>query len=474
MNIEVAQENLRLLKLAFDRQGIKFWLSWGTCLGAVRDGKLLAHDNDSDVDVHIDDRKHVIKSLPKLKALGFELLSPRIASPSKTIRIERQGVAIDIFLMKPIRKNGKIIAWKASSDVIEEDFFTSLKSIEFLGESFNVPERVEDYLEYAYGINWRQPIHDFWNLENQLDLSSKGSQREIHSENLKTLKTVLDAHKVRFWLSKDTCLDVVAQRSSNCALRVVVCTDLEEKSKILGLIPELYKLGFEPFAASSLKNYRVVLIRNGEKIMLEVLKKPVFLARLKGYKCYCDRIQFYDDFFTRLDFVNYLNDRYPIPSNVTKYLDYLYGSGCWRDPKYNPSEPVSNLKILAENVQSKSVRISIIETWFSDRYKEFPKTFHVLTRYLERMVVEKISASIQDGVIVLIEDNGVLSVKRVVSTNSLGQVLLASDFPGSESRWLPKSNVVGQVTHLITPFGFPIPLPASVIRILPLGKRSKH
>jgi phosphorylcholine metabolism protein LicD len=471
MNPHISQENLHLLKSLFDRHRIVFWLSWGTCLGAVREQRIMPHDTDIDIDIHINDRKRVIALLPELFSLGFQLLSPRISLPSKTIRITRKGEAIDIFIMKPIRQKGNIIAWQAASDTIEQDFFSHLKQIDFLGEKYNVPEKVIDYLVYCYGVNWKQPILDFWNMENQLDLAGSLSQRELHEENLRLLKSTFDANGMRFWLSKGTCLDAILPRSTACNLRIVLCTPLSEKVKVLAALPKLYELGFEPLTVSSLQKSNIVLVRHDERIVLEVLKAPSIVAKIKGYRFYCDRVGFHKNFFSKIQFINYLDDQYPIPNQCSRYLDYLYGSSFWQDPQFDPFSVAQNITLLKKKIQDESaIEISILETWFEKRYQSFSINSHVLNFLLERIVVTKVTDVIRVGMIVLVMIDGALSVKRVASVQANGRVLLSSDFPGSQPSCEVKEVIIGQVSCLRGAFSWLIPLPVKVINMVFSGR----
>ena len=49
--------------------------------------------------------------------------------------------------------------------VIPSHFYLNLKKLEFHGMNFNIPERVEDYLIYYFGDDWKTPKKD-WNYEN--------------------------------------------------------------------------------------------------------------------------------------------------------------------------------------------------------------------------------------------------------------------------------------------------------------------
>lgn len=56
MDVELARRVLKEVKEVFDAHGIEFWLNFGALLGAVRDGKLIEHDDD----IEINSWKHKI------------------------------------------------------------------------------------------------------------------------------------------------------------------------------------------------------------------------------------------------------------------------------------------------------------------------------------------------------------------------------------------------------------------------------
>lgn len=72
MNEEIAVKNLRAVKEVFDEFGIKFWLDFGTLLGAVRDGKIIEWDEDIDLSMWSEDREKLLLALHDLKRGKFK------------------------------------------------------------------------------------------------------------------------------------------------------------------------------------------------------------------------------------------------------------------------------------------------------------------------------------------------------------------------------------------------------------------
>ena len=64
---------LLALKQVFDKHNIPFWLEGGTLLGAVREGKMIAWDNDVDISMWFDEVFKVLDTQKDLQQLGYEL-----------------------------------------------------------------------------------------------------------------------------------------------------------------------------------------------------------------------------------------------------------------------------------------------------------------------------------------------------------------------------------------------------------------
>jgi hypothetical protein len=100
MNEKLALENLREMKEVFDEFGIRFWLDYGTLLGAVRDGKLIEWDSDIDLGMWDSDRRKVLLATPELERREFD-----VACGRENIHLLRFRCKIDIDLYQV--KDGK-------------------------------------------------------------------------------------------------------------------------------------------------------------------------------------------------------------------------------------------------------------------------------------------------------------------------------------------------------------------------------
>ena len=90
----IAKENLLLLKGILDKHNLKFLLSFGTLLGAVREHDFISHDEDIDLIMFKRDLPSFLSLLFELRKNGFELA--RYESRG-FLSIIRKGEYIDFY-----------------------------------------------------------------------------------------------------------------------------------------------------------------------------------------------------------------------------------------------------------------------------------------------------------------------------------------------------------------------------------------
>lgn len=154
IDINIANENLVLLKQIFDANSIPFQLHAGTLLGAVREQDFISHDEDIDLALLDCYRNDVFKILPILNSKGFEICR---YDRRDLLSLMRKGEYIDLYFYK--KYNDFLLScsgWLVISSHIEKSI-----NINFKGNSYCIPENWEQYLEAEYGKGWRIPIQ--WN-----------------------------------------------------------------------------------------------------------------------------------------------------------------------------------------------------------------------------------------------------------------------------------------------------------------------
>lgn len=103
---ELAVKNLRELKEILDTLDIKYWLDWGTLLGAVRNGKIIKWDADIDFGIMDNDWEKIVSTLPELEKRGFEFFLGKLKIHEnvfeKYINIRRYGcdIGVEVYQVK--------------------------------------------------------------------------------------------------------------------------------------------------------------------------------------------------------------------------------------------------------------------------------------------------------------------------------------------------------------------------------------
>ena len=153
----IAKENLLLFRDILYKEGVEFFLLYGTLLGAVREKDFLSYDTDTDIGILEKDREAFIKVIPKLLNNGFEII--RTKAPDDLITFMRKDEYIDVGIFR--KEKGY---FKYQNNYIKEDFFKEFEKIDFLGKEFLVPKDYTLLLREWYGENWKVPIKNFPSL----------------------------------------------------------------------------------------------------------------------------------------------------------------------------------------------------------------------------------------------------------------------------------------------------------------------
>lgn len=149
-----AEDALLDLNDLFNAYNLKFFLISGTLLGAIRENKLLGHDNDIDVGVFENITPQTIYNLIKKSDRFFELKS----RSEKIIRLKHiNGINIDIFY----HYEEDAVYWHSGVKVKWKNTLFNLKDYNFLGQTFKIPDQPELYLIENYGEGWVEPQVDF-------------------------------------------------------------------------------------------------------------------------------------------------------------------------------------------------------------------------------------------------------------------------------------------------------------------------
>lgn len=175
MDCKIALENLKTIRDILQKHKTSWWLDGGTCLGAVREKDFIAIDDDTDIGVLEETFDDSI--IEEIKESGFKL-EHEYGKRDKGYELAfvKNGVKTDIFFYYLVGDkrwyamyNGnKMIPMVYPADTFEEQMM-----INFLGFTFNIPTKYDQYLTTKYG-DYMTPIKKeewiWWESPLNIDL----------------------------------------------------------------------------------------------------------------------------------------------------------------------------------------------------------------------------------------------------------------------------------------------------------------
>lgn len=156
-----ARKILLRIKEIFDNSKTKFWLSGGTCLGAVREGHFISYDDDIDINMLARDFSPGLdKALSKIAPLQV-FRHPENGKPFGLHLIKNEILVCILFRYYLPKKDIYFVNDRKPRLPITFMLGKSLRDdywVNFLDTKFRVPNPPEEYLENMYGKNWRTPF----------------------------------------------------------------------------------------------------------------------------------------------------------------------------------------------------------------------------------------------------------------------------------------------------------------------------
>lgn len=149
----IAKQNLLDFKNVLDKHGVKFFITHGTLLGAIREKDFIKHDID--IDTSTLDENGLINTIPALDQIGLKLC--RYES-NVIYSFIRNGIYIDVYIAKKLQGLIRPFYVKYINHIIPRKYFRHTKKIHFIGERFDIPNHSIQLLEFWYGKDWQTPI----------------------------------------------------------------------------------------------------------------------------------------------------------------------------------------------------------------------------------------------------------------------------------------------------------------------------
>jgi hypothetical protein len=167
---KIGLENLAIARNVLMEFGVRYFLTDGTLLGLVREGKFIDHDSDLDVGLFAEDFDLVTFCLCVSKLIDKGFIPEwgecnRSFGRSFVFAGSRNGVKLDL---KFYVRRGDLRILQCAYDRIQFSFPASMVEplcpVKFLGEIFMVPKNREAMLAHQYG-DWKTPRVDWdWSV----------------------------------------------------------------------------------------------------------------------------------------------------------------------------------------------------------------------------------------------------------------------------------------------------------------------
>jgi hypothetical protein len=163
---ELMDNVVRLLEVLRDKAGVPAFISYGTLLGAVRNGRLIGHDNDIDL-AYVSTHPHPVDVVREGYRVERVLLDEgwvvrRGAGTRINVRLQLSDGSmryIDVFTAHWVE--GVLYMPSDTGFRLPRETILPLTTVELLGRQVPAPADSEALLEATYGKNWRVPDPSF-------------------------------------------------------------------------------------------------------------------------------------------------------------------------------------------------------------------------------------------------------------------------------------------------------------------------
>lgn len=159
-NLEIILEYVDSL---FKEINIKYWLDYGTLLGAVREGQLIEYDTDIDLGILESDRGKLISLEDRIENDGFYLNKDKKLDFYRIALSKINTLHADIFFWKK-REDGTLYReeYMKKDENKGRDFneisIRELETRNINNKPYPVPSDPEDFCRFRFGSNWKEKI----------------------------------------------------------------------------------------------------------------------------------------------------------------------------------------------------------------------------------------------------------------------------------------------------------------------------
>ncbi|MCW2866153.1 MAG: mucin-5AC [Marmoricola sp.] len=155
-----------------DLQGLGFeaHVSYGALLGAVRDGRMIGHDTDSDLaylsrHTHpVDVVRESFRMEREMRLLGWKVVRMSAADLKLFLPVP-EGAPVQIDVFGAFHVGGTFYQLGARSGTLPRSALLPLSTVTLEGVELAAPADPEAVLEFLYGPGWRVPDPSFQNVD---------------------------------------------------------------------------------------------------------------------------------------------------------------------------------------------------------------------------------------------------------------------------------------------------------------------
>jgi len=186
---KVLLDLLDYLVPVLEENQIPYWLCWGTLLGAVRNGKMIAWDYDIDLGIFHKDFDKIDGLKEKFRCEGYDLAYDRNAQYVRKIRFFSKEYGFDFHIdLDPFEISGDYAF--VTCEYAKKCALTDLKElnqVEFEGKMYPCPKNPEQFLTRLLDEEWRTPkvssgnaLYIKWHASDNKDIKAEISKYKGH------------------------------------------------------------------------------------------------------------------------------------------------------------------------------------------------------------------------------------------------------------------------------------------------------
>lgn len=171
-------ELLNYVTLTLEKNNIKYWLDYGTLLGATRNEKMIPWDDDCDISILMDDEekaKKILQNNDQGYIVYWHPDYPKINTFFGVRYSEVNNLHIDIFAWKEKNgfmhrrnylDNGPISPDAKKGKHFPKEFIQNLTKIKLEDKEYWAPDNPIEFCKFRYGKAWNIPLTvEEWNTK---------------------------------------------------------------------------------------------------------------------------------------------------------------------------------------------------------------------------------------------------------------------------------------------------------------------